>query len=151
MLSEQPPGTPVSKGPGGSTPLMYAVLYGDADAVRLPLDNGADPNLRNEAGASALMWAVDNLEKTRVLLQRGADVNARSPRSRTDRVRLYSNRGQPVWFPRRGPAPARSSGADPAVKSRQLHGGAVDSTPREAAGESVMGPLCGLLIEAVPT
>ena len=52
-------------GPGGSTPLMYAVLYGDADAVRLLLDNGADPNVRNEAGASALMWAVDNLEKTR--------------------------------------------------------------------------------------
>ena len=63
MLSEDPRIASL-KGPGGSTPLMYAVLYGDADAVRLLLDNGADPNLRNEAGASALMWAVDNLEKT---------------------------------------------------------------------------------------
>ncbi len=66
------------KGPGGSTPLMYATLYGDAEAVRLLLEAGADPNSRNEAGATALMWAVDDLDKTRLLIRSGADVNARS-------------------------------------------------------------------------
>jgi ankyrin repeat protein len=71
------------KGPGGTTPLMFAVLYGDADAVRVLLENSADPNARNEAGATALMWAVDNLEKTRLLLKSGADVNARSDDGRT--------------------------------------------------------------------
>src|SRR5262249_13779351 len=30
------------KGPGGSTPLMFAVLYADAAAVKLLLDSGAD-------------------------------------------------------------------------------------------------------------
>jgi len=71
------------RGPGGTTPLMQAALYGDAESVRLLLDNGADPNLRNEAGTTALMWAATDLAKTRVLLDRGADVNARSEDSRT--------------------------------------------------------------------
>lgn len=71
------------KGPGGSTPLMYAALYGDADSVRWLLENGADPNVRNEAGATALTWATDSLEKTQLLVERGADVNAVSPAGRT--------------------------------------------------------------------
>ena len=71
------------KGPGGATPLMYAALYGDADAMRLLLAGGADPNSRNEAGATALMWAVDDREKTRLLLEHGADANARSDDGRT--------------------------------------------------------------------
>ena len=71
------------KGPDGTTPLMQAVLYGDLDAVRLLLANGADPNIRNEAGATALMWAVGDSEKLRLLLEHGADVNARSNDGRT--------------------------------------------------------------------
>jgi len=71
------------KGAGGTTPLMQAALYGDAAAVRRLLDQGADPNRRNDAGATALMWAVDDLEKARLLLDHGADVNARSSDART--------------------------------------------------------------------
>lgn len=71
------------KGQGGATPLMQAVLDADSSLVRFLLDNGADPNIRNEAGATALMWAVGDLEKTRLLLDHGADVNARSDDGRT--------------------------------------------------------------------
>jgi ankyrin repeat protein len=71
------------KGTGGSTPLMYAAIYGDADTIRLLLEAGADPNIRNDAGATALLWAVDDLEKTRLLLKAGADANARSSDGRT--------------------------------------------------------------------
>ncbi|MBA4191966.1 MAG: hypothetical protein C0467_28635 [Planctomycetaceae bacterium] len=71
------------QGPGGSTPLMFAALYGDAESVRLLLEAGADANTRNEAGATALMWAVNDLDKTRVLIRSGADVNARSDDGRT--------------------------------------------------------------------
>lgn len=71
------------KGPGGSTPLMYAALYGGIADMRLLLDKGADVNARNHAGATALMWAADDLEKTRLLLDRGANVNAKSDDGRT--------------------------------------------------------------------
>jgi ankyrin repeat protein len=82
-LASEDPKVGNLKGPGGITTLMQAVLYGDADSVRLLLANGADPNLRNEAGATALMWAVTDLEKTQLLLDKGADVNARSDDGRT--------------------------------------------------------------------
>lgn len=71
------------RGPGGSTPLMYAALYGDSDSVRVLLERGADPNIRNHDGASALMWAVRDANKTRLLLARGAEVDAHSHDGRT--------------------------------------------------------------------
>ncbi len=70
-------------GTGGATPLMYAVLYGDAETVRLLLQHGADANLRNQSKASALMYAVDDPAKTRLLLEHGADANARSDEGET--------------------------------------------------------------------
>ncbi len=82
LLREDPKAVK-AKGPGGTTPLMYAVLYGDADAVRRLLESGSDSNARNEVGATALMWAVTDLEKTRLLVARGADVNSRSDDGRT--------------------------------------------------------------------
>src|SRR6185369_6134596 len=62
---------------------MQAVLDGDTSSIRLLLENGADPNIRNEVGATALMWAAGDLEKTRLLLDHGADVNVRSDDGRT--------------------------------------------------------------------
>jgi ankyrin repeat protein len=71
------------KGAGGTTSLMAASLYADAAAMKLLLDGGADPNVRNDAGATALMWAVNDLAKTRLLLEHDADVNAASDDRRT--------------------------------------------------------------------
>jgi ankyrin repeat protein len=72
-----------ARGPGGSTPFMYAVLYSDTVTLARLLKQGADPNRRNDANATALMWAVLNLEKTRLLLDHGANVNVRSDDLRT--------------------------------------------------------------------
>jgi ankyrin repeat protein len=77
------PGNVNKKGPAGSTPLMYAALYGDLDSVQQLIKLGTDPNLQNEAGATALMWATDNLEIVTELVNHGADVNAKSSDSRT--------------------------------------------------------------------
>ena len=72
-----------TRGPEGSTPFMYAVLYTDAPTLEQLLKQGADVNKRNDANATALMWAATDLEKTRVLVAHGADVNARSSDMRT--------------------------------------------------------------------
>ena len=70
-------------GEDGVTPLHYAAMYGDAATLRALLDAGADPNARNAAGATALMWAADDLAKARLPVDRGADVNATSLDGRT--------------------------------------------------------------------
>jgi ankyrin repeat protein len=85
-----------ARGPEGSTPFMYAVLYSDAAAIERLIKLGADPNKRNDAGATALMWAALDPEKTRVLLDHGADVNARSEDARTA---LMTAAGRPGGAP----------------------------------------------------
>jgi ankyrin repeat protein len=72
-----------ARGPEGSTPFMYAVLYADTSTLARLLKLGADPNKRNDANATALMWAARDLKKTRLLVSHGADVNARSDDYRT--------------------------------------------------------------------
>lgn len=73
---QRTPSSVNGRGPGGTTALMFAVLHGDAKLVGDLLKMGADPNVRNFAGATALAWAVDDVEKVRLLVAHGADVNA---------------------------------------------------------------------------
>ena len=72
-----------ARGPEGSTPFMYAVLYSEVPMLKALLKKGADPNRHNDANATALMWAVGDMGKTRLLLDHGAEVNARSDDMRT--------------------------------------------------------------------
>jgi ankyrin repeat protein len=67
----------------GTPALMAATLFADARTVKLLLEHGADPNRADASGATALMWAVPDVEKVRLLLARGANVNARSATERT--------------------------------------------------------------------
>src|SRR5262245_20306422 len=90
---KQSPAVARAKGTGGITPLMYAALYGDTVSARLLLDLDADPNASNDAGATALLWAVDDLEITRMLLERGADPNARSADGRSPLVLAAARAG----------------------------------------------------------
>ncbi len=67
----------------GATLLMCAALYADADVVRWLLDRGADPNLTNQAGATALMYGTRDPRKVKLLLAHGADPNAASKAGNT--------------------------------------------------------------------
>ena len=68
---------------GALNEVSFIYKYADAATVARLLKLGADPNKRNDAKATALMWAAKDLEKTRLLLAHGADVNAKSDDLRT--------------------------------------------------------------------
>ncbi len=65
-----------AESPNGSTPLMMASMYGSAEAVRLLLDEGADPLLKNQQGLTATQFAQ------RVSRQDVADMIAKSARGK---------------------------------------------------------------------
>jgi ankyrin repeat protein len=72
---------------------MYAALYGNVESCRLLLDRGATVNAKNDAGGTALMYAVDDGAKTKLLLNRGADPNLRSGEGRTALMIAVANAG----------------------------------------------------------
>ena len=79
-------------------PLMYYATCGDrADVVRLLLAHGADPDLREGGGLTPLHRAVFRgfYDVAVLLLNGGADVNARSTKHGTERtptMRYFSDK-----------------------------------------------------------
>jgi ankyrin repeat protein len=59
-------------------PWMEAALFGTDGELKALLDRGLDPNSSTDGGTSLLMMAAGDLAKVRVLLERGAHVNARA-------------------------------------------------------------------------
>ena len=66
-----------------TTPLMYAAAYGSLNAMKTLIDAKADVNARNAFQETALLWSANELEKVRLLLNNGANVNAASTQGRT--------------------------------------------------------------------
>ena len=60
-------------------PWMETVLFGSLASLRALLDTGFDPNAATRSGGTtALMMAMPDLEKAKLLLDRGARINARA-------------------------------------------------------------------------
>ncbi|GAB3758651.1 ankyrin repeat domain-containing protein [Ramlibacter monticola] len=66
-----------AESPNKSTPLMMAAKYGTPSAVKLLLEAGADPTLRNELGLTALDFAQQANRRDAVELISAAIRNAR--------------------------------------------------------------------------
>src|ERR1039457_707419 len=58
-----------------ATPLHYAALYGSAEALQFLLKTGGDPNAKNQAGVTPLVYAAWSFERARLLVEHGAAVN----------------------------------------------------------------------------
>src|SRR5678816_4084295 len=58
--------------------LMYAALYSSPDCMQLLLEKGSNANARNKLDETALMWAVHDADKIKLLLKHGADINAKA-------------------------------------------------------------------------
>ena len=69
---------PNLKDEDGVPVVMLATLFADAAGVEELLKRGADPNHTDATGATALMWAMPDMAKARLLIEHGANVNARS-------------------------------------------------------------------------
>ncbi len=72
---------PNVKDTDGVPAVMVAALFADTACVELLLKRGADPNQADTAGATALLWAIPDREKVRLLVEHGANVNAQSSSS----------------------------------------------------------------------
>lgn len=67
----------------GDTPLMYAAAVGSAGMMQQLLAAGADVNAKDKFESTAIMWCSNDLRKVRLLIDKGADVNAHSKQGRT--------------------------------------------------------------------
>jgi ankyrin repeat protein len=65
--------------PNGSTPLMMAAMYGNASAVKLLLEAGADPTIKNDLGLTAIDFA-ERVKKTDSTTIIAAFIRARRPK-----------------------------------------------------------------------
>lgn len=83
-----------ARDPHGATPLMLALQKPEGtlkpqsrilSIIKTLLDAGADPDLQDHEGHTALMWAVrwDNLEAARLLLAAGASPHLRNDAGQT--------------------------------------------------------------------
>jgi ankyrin repeat protein len=62
----------------GRTPLMIAAGTGTIDAMRILISAGADVNAGDTSGATPLMYGVRDIDKVRLLLEKGARANDKS-------------------------------------------------------------------------
>ena len=67
----------------GSTVLMHAAYAGTVEMMATLIDAGADVNAANDRRATALHWGITDPAKVRLLLLKGANVNAKTVDGRT--------------------------------------------------------------------
>ena len=161
----RPPAQPPLAGvaPSAAEPWVETVLFGTSDDLRRLLDSGLSANAATASGGTtALMLAAPDLAKMRLLIDRGADVNARA-RSRftalmvaaqyqdaEDAINLLLDRGATVGPPTDGapmfnanPFFIASYAGNARVLERLVSAGAKIDEPMTLIGTSRTFPILG--------
>ena len=165
-----PPTRPVTPPPLPETmpanvePWVETMVFGSVADVRRLLDQGLDPNAATKSGGTtALMAAAPDVEKMRLLLDRGANVNARAQsrfsalmvaaqfQESAPAINLLLDRGAQVGPPAEGGAPVfnanpfflASYAGNAAVLKRLHDAGAKIDEPMLLIGTSRTTPLLG--------
>jgi uncharacterized protein len=145
MMMEKQGADPNVKDAAGTPLIMSAVVYGDAECVRILLDHGANPNAKNAMGATALLWAAGDPDKASLLMAHGADVNVQSVLGRTPLLAAAAQDGA-------GPVVAMllKKGANTAVADKvagpPLPSGGGGASPLQEAAKARDGEALKLLI-----
>jgi len=77
----------------GQTPLMIAAAFGSLDAMKFLIAEGASVKATSDAGVTALHWCTGDIDKVRLLLDHGADVNKATALGRTPLLIAASTSG----------------------------------------------------------
>ena len=71
----------------GATPLHFCAMFGDAEILNTLLDAGVDVNAVDDSGLTPLMYSTaegdDDIDKLKLLIKAGADLDARDERGRS--------------------------------------------------------------------
>ncbi len=141
----------------GWTPLLTAVNNRNYQLAKLLLENGADPNLANKGGWTPLYLATDNrnieggdypvpkpdmdhLELIRLLLDKGADVNARVRENTLTRT-IFTMQ----WFYENGATPfIRAAQSSDTVLMKLLLEHKADPLAATAQGDNALTAAAGI-------
>ena len=77
------------------TPLCWASMRNDAEAVQTLLDFGASPNIKDDLGHTCLDW-LQGSEVCRLLLEANVDVSSRNRAHGRSALHLFCGRGNPT-------------------------------------------------------
>ena len=150
--------------PAGVEPWVETAMFGSLADLRRLLDDGLSPNASTKSGGTTvLMAAAPDAEKMRLLIDRGANVNARAQsrfsalmvaaqyQDSTAAINLLLDRGAEVGPPAEGGAPVfnanpfflASYAGNAAVLTRLKDAGAKIDEPMTLIGTSRTTPLLG--------
>ncbi|MFF2616757.1 HEAT repeat domain-containing protein [Kitasatospora sp. NPDC058046] len=127
----------------GEDPLIAAVRRGDENAVRMLLEDGADPNAVDEQGTPALCLAIAAFDSLAAdcLVEGGADVDRRLPDGTTPRLRAVDSGSVGLAHGLLGEAAllGEDTRAELLARARQWHETGAVGMLRERTGSS--GPV----------
>ncbi len=136
----------------GDNALMYAALYSTRGCMEQLLKKGADPDMQNKLGETAILWCTHDLEKTKLLLSYKAGLNIKTTTgntaflsacvgaNQTDMIRLMLQNGADPLAQNHGKQTSLQlvAGFGDTAAARLLLNRGVEISPKAGEGNSAL-------------